>query len=84
MFKVTKVDAIPKKEVARSKSDEIINLFEAFIRSEDKAVLVESDKKYASKYGLARVLHAAQKRYGYHSFEIISRETKTYLVKKDL
>lgn len=72
-----------KKRVERSKSNEIIELFETFIESGNAAVLVESDKKYAHKYGLSRVLRSAQKRYGYHSIDVIFRDGSTYLVKKD-
>lgn len=83
MFKMTKVDVVPKKR-AISKSNEIIELFETFVKSGNTAVLVESDKKYANKYGLSRVLQSAQKRYGYHSIDIVARNGDVYLVKKDL
>lgn len=82
MFKVTKVDSIPKKR--RTNSSEIVKLFDDFIQSEAKIILVESDKTYSTKRGLASTLESAKRRYGYHTVSIVLRGEKTYLVKKDL
>ena len=84
MFKMTKVDDVPKKINGKTKSSEIIGLFEDFIQSEMKVVLVETDRKYANTKSFVNVLNASKTRYGYHSIIVMTRRGKVYLIRNDM
>lgn len=81
MLKMTKVDVVPRK---KTKSSEIVKLFDEFLVSENKSVIVESDYKYSKKGGLYGTLRTAAKKYGYFQIEVIYRDGVCYLSRKDL